>query len=156
MKNKECARFWKIIRRMTGWTFADIFYHYFGNSSLILSGEGSNGEDLEFSINENWLKENHLLNFANREETLRAYKHVKNCSNAKCKEAKRRMDMIITILNKGLPEAVALVSVLYGKVFGKGRCLIGREDGFGGSIDQVKPFFLWFIDEKEFWEWPKE
>jgi hypothetical protein len=153
MDGNDCMRVLSVLKRTTGWVFADIFHHYFGDSTLILTGEGKKGEDLKLAISTLWLEENHVLNFASRDEAISATEHITNCTSPFCQEANKRYELMIPFFSYGLPPAIALTSIFHSRLKGE-ECRISRKNDIGEAIDQIKPMFFWFIDDKDFWKWP--
>ena len=151
----NCEKSAAAIKRASGWTFADLFNHYFGDGTVVFVGEGTDGADIAFAATSNWLKANHCQNFDITPEIGREmHKHVERCQCPDCSQAKERMSALLPLLKSGLPTGVALASVFESK--GCGSCVrFSRKNGFGEAIDTLVPFFKWFTDDRDFWVWPK-
>ena len=149
-----CEESARAINRATGWTFADIFNHYFGNGTLILVGEGENGTDIEFTATNNWLKANHCQNFDITPEIgHEMHEHIEHCSCPLCSQAKEMMEALLPLFNNGLPPGIALASVFESRGQSS-RTRLSRQNGLGEEIDMLLPFFKWFINHRDFWLWP--
>jgi hypothetical protein len=152
-RERNCRDQAAIIKRIAGWITASVFHHYFGEGSLVLLKEGSQGEDLEFYFTDRWMEENQITNYATEVEADLALSHVYGCDSPICKETKVRFEIAGTMFKRGIPDGMAIASVVHLK--GRGaKCEIGRENGFGPEIDRIKPQLMWFIDDRDFWKWP--
>lgn len=153
MGQTECDRISSIVTRAAGWTFARIFTHYFGESTLVLKDEDSGGGNLELSFTKQWLLDNRVAGLVvNKEEALEMERHVTRCSSPQCQKAKGRLVLVAPFFEKGLPAEIALMSAFMAKWKGE-RSFAVREHGFGRAIDQLKPVFQWFAEERTLWIW---
>ena len=95
---------------MTGWVFADMYFKYFGESSIVLAGEGQEGKDLRLTITEQWWNANKIMNFVTSTHDVdAATEHVSNCPGQYCQEMNNRLNMIYPYFAEGkLPGSPAL------------------------------------------------
>ncbi len=142
------------MKRATGWVFAHLFNHYFGDGTVVLVGEESDDRDLEFTATDRWLEANHCQNFGITPEVGQdMQQHVEKCSCQTCCEVKERLSALEPLVSSGLPSEVAVVSVFQSKALGS-RTPLSRRNGFGDAIDQLAPLFRWFVKDRDFWIWP--
>lgn len=157
MSERSCDEYAAGIKRAAGWVFGHLFNYYFGDGTIVLVGEGTDGTDVELAITSAWLDANHCNNFGmDRGASSEFIAHNEKCQSLQCIQAGERLRAIGPFFGEGkLPggAAVAIVSVLEGKSRNC-RTVLRRENGFGNSIDEIKPFMEWFIGDMEFWLWP--
>jgi hypothetical protein len=158
ISSEFCPNAAKVIRKATGWNFGNILFRCFGDTSIVLKNEGPNGEDLEFSVNEEWVRNNHpypieLIGSEEAYEKLRRQlQHVSECQCNECTEAKKRMRSIVPYLqpeNRKIPGGEALL-LLHAITPNCLHFVTSKEDA-PSLVDEFKPFFLWFIEEPELW-----
>lgn len=158
MNERNCEDYANGAKRSAGWTFGHMFNFYFGNSTLVLVGEGPDGSNVSFSATDVWLEANHATNFGlSREMAQEFFNHVNYCKADQCAQAKEMVNAIYPFLAEGkLPgsAAIAIVSAVEGKGY-RDRTVLSRENGFGEAIDEILPFIKWFTDDKDFWVWPE-
>lgn len=144
------------IERAAGWVFADLLHHYFGATTIVLVEEGEGGADLELSISQDWLETNHANRFGfTRDKAQLFTKHIESCTDPKCVKARERLDSVQPLFaSRSLPEGavLALTGVFSSRRSGE-KCRLIRGNGYGKAIDGLKPFFFWFIDDRDFWIW---
>ena len=87
--------------------------------------------------------------------------HVEICQDPLCQEAKKRIRAIGKhFASNTMPGGPAVV--LAGTVdrfpgeYARHECRLGRKNGYGRRIDELKRFFKWFTDDRDFWVWPDE
>jgi len=156
MSQKSCEEYAAGVKRAAGWTFCHLFNFYFGNSTIVLAGEGPGGTDVEFSATEQWLADNHAANFGLDQTMAQNFAaHVQFCQSAECVEANKRLVSISFFFAEGkLPggEAIAIVSACEGKGHWD-KTVLARSNGFGTVIDEIHPFIKWFTEDRDFWVW---
>lgn len=157
MSKRSCAEYAAGVKRAAGWLFAHMFNFYFGEETVILSGEGPDSKDVEFFITHSWLEKNHATAFGFTDDLADEFNaHVSKCSSPACIEARRMIDAITPFIIKGsLPGggAIAIVSACEGKRRSD-RIRLDRKSGFGSVIDEIHPFIRWFTKDRSFWVWP--
>ena len=154
---KSCKVYSEGIRRVSGWVFCHMFYHYFGEGTVVIAGEGEDGKDIAFSVSHDWLEANHATKFGvTNEESHEFAKHICECQSPECRAEDAKLTMIGNFFRKGmLPggPAIALVSACEGKR--KQDSVTISRNGFGDTIDELMTFVKWFIgDNRDFWKWP--
>ncbi len=157
-----CEEISKGMKRAAGWLFADLFHNIFWNTVVILIGENADGEDLELRITKKWLEANHANKFGFTNELAAKFTaHVEICQDPLCQEAKKRIRAIGKhFASNTMPGGPAVV--LAGTVdrfpgeYARHECRLGRKNGYGRRIDELKRFFKWFTDDRDFWVWPDE
>lgn len=142
------------IKAIAGWLFAHFINHLIGDGTLVLKGEGKNGEDIKFAPTHAWLERNHVSRLGVTPELGQVLsKHIRICDHPGCVIARDRLDSVPALFKKDTPGMSSFF--ITATVMKTGFPLI-RKDGFGDSIDELKPFFEWFTEERDFWVWESE
>jgi hypothetical protein len=158
MAERTCEDYSKIGKVCTGVAYARVQNYFFGDDSIVLVGEGSDGEDLSFAATERWGKANSPgtrfgLSLGG---LIKISEHFSGCDYDLCKDVANRFEMVKPYLPGGGKmlggDSLILISAFHGKM-GDSPCLLSRESGAGDSIDELKPFFEWF-EERGLWVWP--
>ncbi|MCK5080805.1 MAG: hypothetical protein KAQ63_01465 [Candidatus Moranbacteria bacterium] len=157
LKERTCNEYANGVRRAIGWTFAHMFNHYFGEGIVILIEADSTGKNIGFSTTSDWLKINHVGNFGVSKEMATEFsEHTNSCQSPQCIRANEMFKLITPLFKKGLPPAVALLSVFEAGSKST-QVLLSKENGFSKDIDTLLPIFEWFTGEnKDFWIWPEK
>ncbi len=154
----DCKTCSDAIKRIAGWVFADMLHFYFGDTALVFLKEGPGGTDIKFAATKRFVVANSVLNFGmTQDEADEFLAHVESCSSPECVEAAKRIKTIDSFFEEGkIPGGapLALISVFQSRME-RDVCGISRDNGFGEAIDQILPFIMWFIEDRDFWKWPE-
>lgn len=155
-----CGKAAQAITLIAGYLFGDIMNFLFGDSTIVLVGEGENGEDLNFAATDDWMNANHASRLSdNIQEEAQAYTvHVQDCNDPRCVTAKARLNAISQYMAEGKPPGGAGIAILSSccNRLSTEKVLLVRGNGWGDAIDQLKLFILWFTEDKDFWVWEPE
>lgn len=154
-----CSQYTAMAKRAAGWGFANLFHQYFGPGTIVLVGEGPNGTNLEFTVNEDWLQENNIRNFTPPRESIRLSRHIEQCRDQRCCAAHQMLNAVAKYLEmEKLPDrcAIVVVSRLKAKLCCVNELRFERVRGWGDVIDELRPFLRWFSAEPLFWITPNQ
>lgn len=155
----ECQKNGDIVKRVAGWIFANLYHDYFGESSIVLVGEGKNENDLGLLITTEWLEANQITQFITSKFKIRqAMTDTQNCSCPYCIEMNNRLQNIWSYKAQGkLPGSPALAihsRLVSRRRDDKSKFSVHINDKDDLIVSKIKPFFLWFFNDSNFWLWP--
>lgn len=159
MLKGECDEYSAIFRKNLGWDFGFLIFEHFGDCSIVLSEEGSDGRDVEFKVSIDWLDRNRVHFSQPRNDVdQELIAHMTSCQSAQCAEAMKRAGMLYCFLVEGeLSEHLILGLIDKGEYRESDFSVIfSRKNGDNIVIDELLPFMRWFIDDRNLWEWPEE
>lgn len=147
------------VNYLLGRTFASLIFSYLKGSSLILAGEGENGDNIEVTITEQWIRANEISDFELTEKEAREIVlHLEECESPGCIEIRERYKAMQPFLSKGkLPGGDLVIWMRIFNSMQPKNCVISRNSGdeFESAVMAIKPHLEWFLgDDRHLWAWP--